>query len=299
MSGDRGLGTERRDGPACRRTSGLIDRIVADTVTPADRDHAGTCGDCGPVLARAARFDDALRRTARAIAVEQLPPGILDPGLAVAPGTVRRGTALRGFQPGLAGVAAAVAILILATGIALVPGGLVNPRATPTAPTDTGLASAAPLFRPTAAIAADASVLKLACMPGGPLPTHDARPGGPEREGVVCASVNEDATKKVALITGETGAGDVVSVSIKGELVGSTIEATDALAIGFAKLTFISIADPRVAPVAGDWVDQTLRDLRVLSGGDSVTRVLGGIRFTFERNPSGDFMLRMEPFVQG
>ena len=299
MNGDHGLGTDRRGGPACQRRRGLIDRIVADTLTPADHDHAATCADCGPVLARAARFDDALRRTARAIVVEELPRGILDPGLAAAPGTVRRGTALRGFQPGLAGVAAAVAILILATGIALIPGGLVNPRTTPTLPTSTGLASIVPLFRPTAAIAADANVLKLTCIPGGPLPTHDARPGQPEREGVVCASVKDDATKMVALITGESGAGDVVRVWIKGELVGSTLEATEALAIGFAKLTFVSIADPAVAPVAGDWVDETLRELRLLPEGDSAIRVLGGIQFTFERNPSGDFMLRMEPFAQG
>lgn len=284
----------RDTGKGCRTTAGLIDRIVADAVTPADRVHASTCPACGPVLSRAARFDDALRSVARSIAVEELPRGILDPGLvgsAGIEGGVQRGPALRSFAPGLPGVAAAAIVLVLGLGVALAPGGIGNPTSSPP---ESSFTSSVPVFHPSAVIEGLLAASPFECRPGSPLPT--SRPGQPEREGVICATRKEDRTMQSALITGESGDGEVVTVSIKGELGATdTLTATDKLATAMAKLTYVSIADPVDAPIAGDWVDAEVRRLRVLPGGDSAARTIGTIHLTLERSPAGDFFLLIQP----
>lgn len=296
MNGDRGSVPERKD--SCRRTSHVIDRIVADTVTPADREHAAMCPDCGPVLARSVRFDDALRRAARSMAVEELPRGILDPGLAGGMGGVRHGPALRGFAPGLAGMAAALVVLVLATGIALAPGGFGGPTESP--PVESSFATSLPLFRTSAFIATDLRLLDYQCGPGGALPTSGSRPGQAEREGLVCATRKEDADKLAALITGETGASEVVKVTIKGEPVGKdTAAAIERLAGAFAKLTFASIFDAVAAPAAGDWVNAELPKLTAEPANDTAVNVIGGIRLTLERSAQGGYMLLLEPAAGG
>ncbi len=294
MNDDRGRGRDGR-GAECRRTRDLIDRIVADTVTPADREHAAACPDCGPVLARAARFDDALRRTARAYAVEELPRGILDPAVTGGLAGVRHGSTLRRFSPGLTGAAAAVALLVLATGVALAPGGIANPTVSPP-PVESSFTATLPVFHPSAVIEAQLAGLPWVCDVGKPLATSG--PGQPEREGIICATTKEDRTMQSALITSESADGQVVMVTIKGELSATdTVTATDTLATAMAKLTYASIADPVDAPAAGDWVNAEVRKLRVLPGGDSVVRDIGDIRLTLERSPSGDFFLLLEPLA--
>jgi hypothetical protein len=294
MSGDRGPGTNRA-GAECRRTLGVIDRIVAGTLTATDREHAATCPRCGPVLARSVQFDDALRRTARSMAGEELPRGVLDPGLAGGPGGVRRGPALRSFAPGLAGMAAAIAILILATGIPLPPGAIVNPTVS-APPVESSLASTAPLFRSSASIASDLRGQKYVCNPGNPIPTSTSSLGRAEREGVVCEAPKEDTTKSAALITIESEAGDVISIAIKGDLVGTdTVAATERLASAMAKLAFAAVADPVDAPVIGEWVNGAIPKLRVLPRGDAAVNAIGEIRLTLERSASGNFFLLLEP----
>lgn len=296
MSGDRRSIPEGK--VACRRTSSVIDRIVSETLTPADRDHAATCPDCGPVLARSVRFDDALRRAARGIVAEELPSGILAPGLVAGPDGVRHGPALRGFAPGLAGMAAAVMILVLATGIALAPGGFGGPTISP--PVESSFAATVPLFRTSAALATDLRGLGYQCGPGGALPTVGSRPGQAEREGLVCVTQKDDPTKQAALITGETGASEVVRVTIKGEPVGTDPEAAiEELATAFAKLTFISIVDPVAAPVAGNWVNAELPKLTAEPANDTAVNVIGGIRLTLERSALGGYLLVLEPAAGG
>lgn len=296
MNGGRGSVPERR--PTCRRTSGVIDRIVADTLTPADREHASRCPDCGPVLARSVRFDDALRRTARSMATEELPSGILDPGLSGGTGGVRHGTALRGFAPGFAGMAAALLVLVLATGVALAPGGIGGP--TLSAPVESSFATTAPLFRTSAALATNLRELGYQCGPGGALATVGSRPGQAEREGLVCVTQKDDATKLAALITGEAGAGEVVKVTIKGEPVGTDPEAAiEELAIAFAKLTFISIVDPVAAPTAGDWVNAELPKLAAEPANKTVVKLVGDVRLTLEQSALGGYLLLLEPAAAG
>jgi hypothetical protein len=208
-------------------------------------------------------------------------------------GGVRRGSALRGFTPGLAGVAAALLVLVLGTGVALAPGGIVGPTRTPSLPIPTP--ARLPVFHPSTVIQAQLRELPYECQRGNPLPT--TRPGQPEREGIICATRKEETTMSSVLITGEGGDGEVVIVSIKGELAGTTASATETLATAMAKLTYASIADPVDAPIAGDWVNAEVRKLRVLPGGDAAVNVIGDIRLTLQRSPAGDFFLVMEPLV--
>ena len=66
----------------CSRTRGMSDRLVSGVVRDDDRRHAATCPSCGPVFTRAARFEDELEKSAQQMIAEDLPRGILDPGIA-------------------------------------------------------------------------------------------------------------------------------------------------------------------------------------------------------------------------
>lgn len=118
----------QRDG--CPRTPGLIDRVVAGAVNLDDRRHAETCPSCAPVLARAARFDHELERSAQRLIAEDLPIGVLDPELA---GHVISGPNARRLSPGVTAGFAAVAVLVLATVVGVRP--VLLPGASPTQPT--------------------------------------------------------------------------------------------------------------------------------------------------------------------
>lgn len=105
--------------PDCRRTAGLRDRIVAGSVAADDREHATTCASCGPLLARASRFDQELGRAARSLITEELPRDILDPAIDGARGL----SGVRGRRPvpGLTALIAVIAILTIGTGVWLAP----------------------------------------------------------------------------------------------------------------------------------------------------------------------------------
>ena len=282
--------TDGRPRAQCDRTARVVERVVSDTVTPDDHAHAATCVSCGPVLARAARFDDELRVTARGLVSEQLPYGILDPALSPQPlgGVlpVRRGA------PGIASILAAAVILLVATSVVVAPGNL-GPGATPQ---DTGLHFQVPTFRATVDVIRDARALAYGCIPGRALPTSgpSARPG--EREGVVCLTPKTMKSAKASIIPVETGEGKVVEVLITGELYGpSTVTSRDELAAAMGKLTFLAISDPAVAADAGAFVEETLPRLRVLSSGDDVLMIFGDVRVFLQRHIAGDYLLLLQP----
>ena len=104
MNGEQMPNDHRGEHAECSRTRGLIARVLEDRVTAEDRAHGATCLACGPVLARASKFDDELRRTAQGFVDVELPRGILDPGLSGTPHV-----SARAATPGLAGIFAAVA----------------------------------------------------------------------------------------------------------------------------------------------------------------------------------------------
>jgi len=282
--------TDDRRLPPCERTRGLIDRVVAERVTDDDRAHASACESCGPVLLRANRFDDELRRSARGLVAEQLPHGILDPELA--PRLIGGIRPMRHASPGLASILAALVILVAATSVALAPGAL-GPGASPQ---DTGLQLAVPVFRATVDIIRDVQAMDYSCLPGHALPTSgpSARPG--EREGVQCLTPKSLESATAAIIPVETGEGKVVEVTISGELYGaSTVTSRDELADVMSKLTTLSIADPAIARNAGTFVLETLPQLRVLPSGDNALMVYGNVRIFLQRYIAGGYRLVLQP----
>lgn len=282
--------TDDRRLPPCERTRGLVDRVVAERVTDHDRAHASACEWCGPVLLRATRFDDELRRSARGLVAEQLPHGILDPELA--PRLIGGIRPMRHAAPGLASIFSALVILVVATSVALAPGGL-GPGASPQ---DTGLQLAVPVFRATVDIIRDVQAMDYDCIPGHALPTSgpSARPG--EREGVQCLTPTSLESATAAIIPVETGEGKVVEVTISGELYGaSTVTSRDQLADVMSKLTALSIADPAIARNAATFVLETLPKLRVLPSGDNALMVYGNLRIFLQRYIAGGYRLVLQP----
>ena len=297
MSGGR----ERRDGqerpvPSCSRAARLVDRIVAGSVTADDRGHAQSCRDCGPLLARAARFDDELRRTARGFVVEELPRGILDPALGRGGVGFRGGTSTRSFAPGLAGFAAALAVLVVSAAVVLAPGGLGGPTDSP--PVETSFQSTLPAFHSSADIAADLRDLGYECFPGIALPSAPA--GDVVREGVVCATTKAQDEYLAKLVTRESIDGEVLEITINGGLLGTDTETSvENLTTAIAKLAFISMRDPVIGGQAGDWVLLAIPKLRVLPSGDVATTEIGGVGFTADRNPAGSYRLFLAPLLGG
>jgi hypothetical protein len=271
-------------GSDCRRTQGLIDRVVDGTVTPDDRAHAAGCSSCGPVLDRAARFDDELRRTAQRLVVEDLPRGILDPTLESQLEGARR---TRAFLPGFATAFAAVTILILATAVSLVPGGFM--------PTPSPLPSkaAGPPFRTTLAIVADAVELEYRCNDGLPLATSGPGAGLAVRESAVCTAPRDIGPFMAAIIVGESAAGEVVTVSLKANLIGPDNATNRAsVAAALAKLAALAYKDAADGLAAGDFVVARLPNLEPPVG--EATTAIGGVHIRVEHLDDGAWIISME-----
>ncbi|HEX3265281.1 MAG TPA: hypothetical protein VHR16_06390 [Candidatus Limnocylindrales bacterium] len=280
--------TEPRDDVRCERTRGLIDRVVAERVSAADREHAETCASCGPVLLRSVRFDDELRRSAEGLVVERLPYGVLDPELA--PRVVPGMPSVRRAAPGLASVFAALAIVVVAMTMAFAPGNRgagTQPPATPEL--------AGPPFRPTADVIRTLQALDYSCIPGHSLPTTGPSAGPGEREGVICLTPREIESANASIIPVENGDGDVVQVTIKGSLFGTdTLTSRAELATVMGKLTSESIADPTQAADAGAFIERVLPDLKILPTGDDAQKIFGDVRAHLLRYPGGSYILMLE-----
>jgi hypothetical protein len=283
--------------PDCPRTGGLVDRIVAERVTPADRTHAEGCATCGPLLARAASFDDELRRTARRLVSEDLPQGILDPAITDRAPQVR----LRREGPGFAGIFAAVGILVLATGIALFPGGLSGPIAGPDAsgppasPPDTGLQLQGPPLYRTPRIGGLLISAEWLCSGGRPLPSPPSGTGPVDHLGITCSSPKSSFATSVVVVTGESADNEVVEVAMTGELLGADIDsARKEIADYMSKATYLAITAEEAASKAGDFVRKRLPELQLLVTGDEVVETFGQVRVVIQRLADGNFVLRLQ-----
>lgn len=276
---------DARDEQRCARTSGLIDRVVAERVTAADREHAQTCASCGPVRLRAVRFDDELRRSAQGLVAERLPHGILDPE--IAPRVVPGLPSVRRAAPGLASFFAAIAVVVVAMTVALAPGsrgGGTQPPAPPQV--------AAPLFRTTAMVTRELQGLDYSCIPGHTLATSGPSPAPGPREGVICLSPRDIESAFASIIPIESDDGDVVQVTIKGSLFGTdTLTSRAELAVVMGKLTGTSIADPTRAADAAGFVAGVLPDLKVLPTGDDAQKIFGDLKVSLLRSPGGSYIL--------
>jgi hypothetical protein len=285
--------------PRCPRARGLVDRIVAEAVNEEDRAHAPGCESCGPLLARAARFDDELRRTARRLVAEELPRGILDPGLAGRPEVHARRPA-----PGLAGIIAAVAVVAVATSVALFPGGLGGPTTPPSGPVasgpaptplDTSLQMGGPGLNRTSRIGGSLIGGGWTCTAGRPVETPAGTPGSVDHEGILCSSPKTAPSVSIVVVTGETVDNEVVEVAMKGEQLGPDSDSTRrAIAELLSKATYSSIFDEAAAQQAGAFVSDRLPELRVLVTGDDVTRDFARVRLTLQREPDGTYFLLLQ-----
>ena len=281
--------TEHRR-PGCHRTRGLVDRVVDDRVTADDRAHAATCDACGPVIARAVRFDDALRRSARDLVTEQLPHGVLDPD--IAPSRVAGVLPMRHAAPGMASIFAAVVVVMIATAVAVAPGGL-GPG---TQPPDS-LGFQVGTFRSTADIATSVRVeLDFDCTSGHALPTTGPSARLGEREGFICLTPKSIENAKAKIVPVENGDGEIVEITIAGELYGTdTLTSRDELAGVMARLTSLALADPGVAAAAGAFIEETLPRLQVLTSGDDALLIVGNVRVHLRRHIAGDYLLVLQP----
>ena len=283
MTGDRQL--ERCDG-----TRRLIDRVVAERVTPEDRAHAATCEPCGRILSRATRFDDELRTTARGLVAEQLPQGVLDRDLVARP--VAGMPPMRHAAPGLAGVLIAAVILAVAASVAVAPGGL-GPGATPS---DGSLQASVPVFRGTVEMIRDLAGRDYSCIPGHALPTTGPSAWPGEREGVRCLTPKSLDSATATLAPVENGDGEIVEVAITGSLYGNdTLRSRDQLATTLGDLTAVAIFDPGARADAAAFVREVLPRLRVLPSGDHALMRFGDVRVILRRYPTGGYLLLLQP----
>lgn len=219
----------------CSRTRGLIDRLVAGAVRDDDRRHAAACTSCGPVFARAARFDDELERTAQQLIAEDMPRGILDPGIARQADGV---AGMRSLAPGATAGVAALAIVIFATVVGVRPVLLPGPSPTepPLAqqfPVESALPDE-PLWTLNQLTVALAESLAYECAAGPAQPTEGAVATA------VCIAPSDAGPYTAAVTLDASESGMVVRVTITAEIVGTPVDqqaARRAVAGALAKVT--------------------------------------------------------------
>lgn len=243
-------------------------------------------------------FDEELRRAARALVTEELPRGVLDPSLGASLGLAGRDgeVRVRRALPGLASVAGAIAVLLLATAVVFAPGSPGGPGPSPTMRATAAPSPAAtPPLRTSAEIRADLSKYGYACSAGLPLSTIEPGPDAAVRESVVCLAPADAGPLDGAVIVDESASGQVVEVHAKADIVGpDTPAARTAVAEFLAKAAAL-------APHQGDgstlatWVLAFVPSLEKDKG---VATELRGIGLKLDRNPAGGYQLSVHlPFT--
>ncbi|HJP88335.1 MAG TPA: hypothetical protein VJ850_04805 [Candidatus Limnocylindrales bacterium] len=235
-----------------------------------------------------ARFDAELSRAARGLVSEDLPRGVLD--AALAPGAGLAGS-VRGRRPVplFAGTIAAL-VLLLASVIALAPGGF--PPASPS-PSPSPSPAASPAvhgaFRPTIDIRADFMHLRYSCAPGSAFSSIGPSPSDPLREGVVCTAPADAGPYISVVIVSEAADGRPVEIHAKADLTeADTPAARSEIAVPLAKSAAIAASGQAVGNALAQWVLDTIRTLEP-SGSES-TEVLG-FSMQLLRNPNGGYQL--------
>jgi hypothetical protein len=235
------------------------------------------------------RFDDELRRAARRLVTEELPPGMLDPGLIASP--AESGVRARRALPGLATSGAAVALLIVTIAIGLAPGGP-DPSAS-LVPTSAASLVTGPVFRSTTEIVAQVAALGYSCNDGQPLPTSGAGAGLAVRESAVCISPDDAGPLFVAIIVAESAAREVVWVAFKSDIVGDdTPAAREAVATTLARLVDRSMPEAGSSRAVGAFI---LARLPLLEpGAPPAADDLGGIDVSIDRHETGTYIVSVE-----
>jgi len=288
MSGER---TGRHD---CPRTRGLIDRLVAGAPSDEDRRHAPTCPSCGPVLARAERFDDELRRTARRLVAEDLPRGILDPRLAGVDGASRGS---RAALPGFATAIAAVAIAIVAVIVGVQPprpGGsesqpplqIEAPSSYPSKPSGSEEPESMLVF--SSSISRRLKDLGFSCG-GSQAPTAEPRPSAVARENG-CTGPVASPPNTATVTVGSASSGDVLAVTITAEVTGADDPETRAsLATSLSQLVELAFRSESAATDAGAFVIERLPGLDAPA--PTAGLEIDGVHISLERLDTGLYVV--------
>lgn len=237
------------------------------------------------------RFDEELRRAARALVTEELPRGVLDPavaaslGLGAMDGAVRPRRAL----PGFAAVAGAIVVLLVATVVTFVPRSPGGPGSSSSpAPTATPASTTGPLFRTTAEIRAAFEKLRYTCRDGLPLATIGPRLDAIVRESAVCLPPNDLGPFMAAVIVSESASGQVVEAHGKADFTGADTRAgREAIAATLAKAAAVVVTEG-----AGDAVAQWVSaNLVALETNDGVATSIGGLGLKLGRTSDGGYLM--------
>ena len=282
-------------GHDCSRTRSMVDRLVAGSVRDDDRRHAASCPACGPVFARAARFDDELERSAKQLIAEDLPRGILDPGLS---GKVAVVPLMPALAPGATpGVAALALIVVMATALGIRPVLLPGPSATDppfaqevpgnTAPPD------APLYTLNEMTVALTS-LDYACSAGDAPPTSGA--GEDAVASAVCTAPDGAGPFTAAVTLDVSESGMVVRVTITAEVVGIVPQderdaVRRAVAGALAKVTAEAFVDPGSAVRAANFVFGKASQLSGPAWAMGIDE--DGVRVDLERLADGAYIVHL------
>ena len=246
-----------------------------------------------------ARFDAELARAARALVTEDLPRGVLDHGLA--PWGGLGGVRARRPLPAYAGLSA-VLVVLLATAVALVPGGAPAATSTPVPlatiapppPSEPGASPASSsvehgTFRSTAEIRADLERLRYACRVGNELLPTGPSPSAPIFEGAICEAPADAGPYIAAVIVLEAADGRPVELHVKANLTGEATEAArDEIAVPLAKAVAIAASGEGVGNELAAWV---LEAVPLLAPSTANSTKLLGFGVKILRDSSGGFQL--------
>jgi hypothetical protein len=245
-----------------------------------------------------ARFDEELRRAARSLIKEQLPPNVLDPALAGSRALPGRVTTRRAL-PGFAGAAAAVVVLLIATAVALAPGAPHASVGTPPATESLGMQlspapSVLPVFRATSSILMDLGVLDYRCNDGAVIESPKPGPDAIVKEAAVCTAPDSAGPLTAAVIIGEATGGRVVEILVKADIVGDeTPAALQAVAETVGTAASVVAYEKANGAFIKAWV---LEKLPTVSKNESVVLQARGYAMRIFRSATGSFLLSMGPF---
>jgi hypothetical protein len=271
----------------CARTRGLIDRIVAGSASDDDRRHAVSCPSCGAVMARAARFDNELERSARRLIAEDLPRGILDPGLSGKVHVVPRMPAL---APGVTAGVAGLAIIVLVAVVGIRP--VLLPGQTQTFPPFVQIEAPAssPLFSLAQLTGALDESLGYDCGGGDAQATPgSAEPGGAS---AICTAPPEAGPFTAAVTVDASATGQVVRVTITADIIGAqTQRERDAVATAMAKVTSEAFIGQGSAIRAANFVFAKASQLSGPAWAIGIDE--GGVRVDLQRLADGGYIVHL------
>jgi hypothetical protein len=275
----------------CSRTRGMIERLVAGSVRDDDRRHAAACPSCGPVFTRAARFEDELERSARQLIAEDLPRGILDPGIARQAGGV---AGMRSLAPGATAGVAALAVVIFATVVGIRP--VLQPGPSPTAPPlaiEMPGGSAlpyAPLWTLNELTLALARNLEYQCAAGDAPPSEDAVAAA------VCTAPPGAGPFEAEITLEAADSGMVVRVTMTAQIVGTlspdqSEAARRAVAGALAKVTAEAFTGQGAGIRAANFVFVKASQLSGPAWAMGIEE--GGVRVDLQRLGNGGYIVHL------